>query len=93
MTLHLAPGFDMSDDAVTETFAILAKKRVGKSNAAVVMADEMYDQGIPWAPSTRKVTGGAFAAQATAAACRFWSSAASTRTSPSSPAPAAWSRT
>lgn len=48
MTLHLAPGFDMPDDAVTETFAILAKKRVGKSNAAVVMAEEMYDQGIPW---------------------------------------------
>lgn len=48
MTLHLAPGFSMPDDAVTETFAILAKKRVGKSNAAVVIAEEMYDQGIPW---------------------------------------------
>lgn len=46
--LRIAPGFDIPDDAVTETFAILAKKRVGKSNAAVVIAEEMYDQGIPW---------------------------------------------
>jgi hypothetical protein len=38
--LHIAPGFDIPDDAVTETFAILAKKRVGKSNAAVVFANE-----------------------------------------------------
>lgn len=50
----MAPGLRISDDltlpidAVTETFAILAKRRVGKSNAAVVMAEEMVDQGLPW---------------------------------------------
>lgn len=48
MTLHIAPGFSFPDDAVTETFAILAKRRAGKSNAAVVMAEEMYDSGLPW---------------------------------------------
>lgn len=48
MTLQIAPGFSFPDDAVTETFAILAKRRAGKSNAAVVMAEEMYDNGLPW---------------------------------------------
>lgn len=48
MTLHIADGLDMPDQAVTETFAILAKRRTGKSNAAVVMAEEMYDAGHPW---------------------------------------------
>lgn len=46
--LHIAPGFALPLDAVTETFAILAVKRAGKSNAAVVMAEQMYDAGIPW---------------------------------------------
>lgn len=46
--MHIAPGFSFPDDAVTETFAILAKRRAGKSNAAVVMAEEMYDSGLPW---------------------------------------------
>jgi hypothetical protein len=48
MVLRIAPGFTFPDDAVTETFAILAKRRAGKSNAAVVMAEEMYDRGLPW---------------------------------------------
>lgn len=48
MTLHIAPDFELPLDAVTETFAILAVKRAGKSNAAVVMAEEMYDAGVPW---------------------------------------------
>jgi uncharacterized protein len=46
--LHIAPNFNLPTDAVTETFAILAKRRAGKSNAAVVMAEEMYDNGLPW---------------------------------------------
>jgi hypothetical protein len=46
--LNIAPGFTLPLDAVTETFAILAKRRAGKSNAAVVMAEEMYDHGLPW---------------------------------------------
>lgn len=32
----------------TETLGILAVKRAGKSNVAVVMAEEMFDAGIPW---------------------------------------------
>lgn len=35
-------------EAVTETFAILAKRRAGKSNAAVVLAEEMFAAGLPW---------------------------------------------
>jgi hypothetical protein len=47
-------GIRLSDDltapldAVTETFAIISKRRVGKSNVAVVMAEQMTDAGIPW---------------------------------------------
>lgn len=46
--LHIAPGCVLPLDAVTETFGILAKKGAGKSNAAVVMAEEMYAAGVPW---------------------------------------------
>ena len=46
--LHIAPDLTLPLDAVTETFAILAKRRAGKSNAAVVIAEEMYDAGLPW---------------------------------------------
>ena len=46
--LHVAPGFALPLEAATETFAILAVKRAGNSNAAVVMAEEMYDAGVPW---------------------------------------------
>src|SRR3954447_21040619 len=46
--LHISPDLALPLDAVTETFGILAKKGAGKSNAAVVMAEEMYDAGVPW---------------------------------------------
>jgi hypothetical protein len=46
--LSIAPGLTLPIDAVTETFALLAVRRAGKSNAAVVMAEEMYDNGLPW---------------------------------------------
>lgn len=46
--LAIAPDLTLPIDAATETFGILAKKGAGKSNAAVVMAEEMYDAGIPW---------------------------------------------
>lgn len=46
--LSVAPGFSFPLDAATETFGILAKKGAGKSNAAVVMAEEMWDAEIPW---------------------------------------------
>jgi hypothetical protein len=48
VTLNIGPDFSLPVDAVTSTFGILAKRRVGKSNAAVVMAEEMYDAGLPW---------------------------------------------
>lgn len=47
-SLEISPELSLPLDAVTETFAILAKRRAGKSNAAVVMAEEMYDHGLPW---------------------------------------------
>lgn len=46
--LRIAPNLELPLDAVTGTFAILATKGAGKSNAGVVMAEEMYDAGIPW---------------------------------------------
>jgi hypothetical protein len=48
MTLNISPQLQLPVDAVTETFGILAKKGAGKSNAAVVMAEEMHAAGIPW---------------------------------------------
>lgn len=47
-SLQISPELALPLDAVTQTFAILAIKRAGKSNAAVVMAEEMYDHGLPW---------------------------------------------
>lgn len=46
--IRLAGDLLLPIEAVTETFAILAKRRVGKSNAAVVMAEQFYDAGLPW---------------------------------------------
>lgn len=47
-TLHISDELALPLEAATETFGILAKKGAGKSNAAVVMAEEMFDAGIPW---------------------------------------------
>ena len=43
--LHLADGFDLPLEAVTETFAILAKRGSGKTSTAVVLAEEMIGTG------------------------------------------------
>ena len=40
--------FAFPDDVVTSTIGILAKKGAGKSNVAVVLAEEMFDAGVPW---------------------------------------------
>lgn len=48
LTIDISPDLSFPLDAATETFGILAKKGAGKSNAAVVMAEEMWDAGIPW---------------------------------------------
>jgi hypothetical protein len=48
MTLEISKDLSLPLQAVTETFALLAKRGAGKSNAAVVMAEQMYDAGLPW---------------------------------------------
>jgi len=46
--LKLAPQLELPDEAALQRFAILAMTGAGKSNTAAVMAEEMYDAGIPW---------------------------------------------
>jgi hypothetical protein len=47
--LKIARGFELSvDEAVTQTFAILAQRRKGKTYTANVIAEEMVAAGIPW---------------------------------------------
>lgn len=41
-------AFTLPLQFATEATAILAKRGTGKSNTAVVFAEEMYDAGIPW---------------------------------------------
>ncbi|RNL60997.1 DUF87 domain-containing protein [Nocardioides marmoriginsengisoli] len=45
--LRIAPDLGLPIEAVTETFAILAKRGKGKTNTAVVMAEEMIAAGMP----------------------------------------------
>lgn len=46
--IHISPTMDLPPEAVTETFGYLAMRGAGKSNAVVVMAEEMYRLGLPW---------------------------------------------
>lgn len=46
--LDLSPGLKVPLSAVTETFAILAKRGAGKSTVAVGMAEEFYKNGAPF---------------------------------------------
>lgn len=46
--LRISPDLVLPLEAVTQTFAILAKRGAGKTNAGVVMAEEMVAAGIPW---------------------------------------------
>jgi hypothetical protein len=46
--LHLGPDLAFPLDAATQTFALLAVRRAGKSNAAAVLAEEMHAAGLPW---------------------------------------------
>lgn len=41
MKIHLAPGLELPLEAVTQTFAILAKRGVGKTYTACVLVEEM----------------------------------------------------
>lgn len=46
--LSIAPGLALPLDAATETFALLARRGAGKSNAMAVLAEEFHAAGIPW---------------------------------------------
>lgn len=45
-SLRIAPGLTLPPDAVTQTFAILAKRGVGKTYLASVFAEELVDAGL-----------------------------------------------
>lgn len=46
-TLTLGPGLTLPYEAVTETFAILAKRGSGKTYTAAVLVEEMHAAGLP----------------------------------------------
>lgn len=46
--LKLGKNISFPDEAITETFGILAARGAGKSNTAAVMAEEMYSAGLPF---------------------------------------------
>jgi len=46
--LFISEQLSLPLDAVTNTFAILARRRVGKTYTASVIAEEMVYAGIPW---------------------------------------------
>jgi hypothetical protein len=47
-TLHLAEGLVLPAEAITQTFAILAMRGVGKTYTASVMAEEFSEAGLPY---------------------------------------------
>jgi DNA helicase HerA-like ATPase len=46
--LRVSPTLTLPLDAVTQSFALLAVRGAGKSNGATVLAEEMYQTGLPW---------------------------------------------
>lgn len=48
MTLRVSDQLCLPPDAVTRRMAILAMSGAGKSNAAVVVAEQMHDTGMQW---------------------------------------------
>jgi len=48
MPLRISEHLNLPDTIVTETVAMLAKRGMGKSNAAVVMAEEFTSAGFQW---------------------------------------------
>lgn len=48
MKLKLADDLALPATAVTQTFGILAVRGAGKSNTAAVMAEEMFEAGLPF---------------------------------------------
>ena len=48
MRLKIAPNLSLPADVVTQTFAILAIRRVGKTYTASVLAEEMMKAKLPF---------------------------------------------
>jgi uncharacterized protein len=46
--LRVSPDLVLPDDVITQSIALLAVRRAGKSNAAAVIAEEMHRAGLPW---------------------------------------------
>lgn len=46
--LKLGRNISFPDEAITETFGVLAARGAGKTNTAVVMAEEMFATGLPF---------------------------------------------
>jgi uncharacterized protein len=46
--LHISTELSFPVEAITETFGILAVRGAGKSNAAAVMAEEMFQAKLPF---------------------------------------------
>lgn len=46
--LRVSPDLVLPLDAITQSIALLAVRRAGKSNAAAVFAEEMHHAGLPW---------------------------------------------
>ena len=47
-TINLSPELSLPKDFVTQTAAILAKRRVGKTYTGSVLAEEMIKLGLPF---------------------------------------------
>ncbi len=45
--LSIGVGLELPEEAVTETFAILGKRGVGKTTTARVLAEELLEVGLP----------------------------------------------
>lgn len=45
-SLRIGPGLSLPPEAVTQTFGIIAKRGVGKTYTALVMAEEMLEAGL-----------------------------------------------
>lgn len=46
--LRVGDGLTLPRDVVTQSIALLAIRRAGKSNAAAVIAEEIHGAGLPW---------------------------------------------
>jgi DNA helicase HerA-like ATPase len=45
--LSIGVGLELPEEAVTETFAILGKRGVGKTTTARVLTEELLEVGLP----------------------------------------------